>query len=89
MATNVRSQDKARKKRLRNILGGFHESTRVLPDATVALDKNWLVEWSNSVAREFIGIPKPSDRPRDIFEYIDDPDFRDYLEKGDFSRPLH
>ncbi|MGB5560742.1 MAG: phosphate regulon sensor histidine kinase PhoR [Sedimenticolaceae bacterium] len=88
IAISVRNQGKARKKRLRNILGGFHESTRILPDATVVLDKNWMVEWSNAVAQEFLGIPKPKDQPKDIFEYIDDPVFRDYLRKGDFSRPL-
>ncbi len=86
--SNLRSRGKNRKKRLRDILGGFQESTSALPDATVVMDENWIVEWSNKVASEYLGIHKPKDQPRSIFEYIDDRVFREYVDGGDYSRPL-
>ncbi len=88
IAIDVRNRGKNRKKRLRNILGGFQESTSALPDATVVLDESWMVEWSNNVARDYLGIAKPKEQARSIFEYVDDRVFREYIEQEDFSRPL-
>ncbi len=87
-ALTVRNRGKNRKKRLRNILGGFQESTSALPDATVVLDEQWVVEWSNNVARDYLGIHRYKEQPREIFDYVDDRVFREYIEAGDFSRPL-
>lgn len=87
-ALSVRNRGKSRKKRLRNILGGFQESTSALPDATVVLDEQWIVEWSNNVARDYLGIHRYKEQPRVIFDYVDDRVFREYIEAGDFSRPL-
>jgi len=85
----IRNLGKSQKKRLRNLLGGFQESTNALPDATVVLDEYWKVEWSNPAARKLLGLSKPKDQtPLGIFECIEDRVFREYITWGDFSRPL-
>ncbi|GJL83169.1 MAG: phosphate regulon sensor protein PhoR [marine bacterium B5-7] len=86
--TEIRNRGKSRKKRLRNILGGFQESTHALPDATVVLDENWMVEWANSVASQLLGIGKNREQALGIHDYIDDLVFHAYIEGGDYTRPL-
>lgn len=87
-AQDIRDRARTRKKRLRRILEGFQESTSALPDATVVLDREWNVEWTNAMAHKYLGIARGGEQLRSILEYIGDRLFRQYLETGDFTRPL-
>lgn len=87
-ANRLREREKSHKKRLRDILGGFQESTGALPDATVVLNEQWEIEWFNPVASELLGIDKTMERGGTIFTCIDDAPFRAYVEAGDYARPL-
>jgi len=87
-SNRFRKRGKSRKKRLRNILDGFQESTNALPDATVVLREDWNIEWSNPASTNLLGISKSPGKADTIFDYIDHSEFREYVEAADFSHSL-
>ena len=76
-----------RKKQVGRLLKQFKSSTRALPDATIVLNKNLHIQWLNSAATNILGIRK-SDIGQPITNLIRQPQFMQYLNKGDFSRSL-
>ena len=76
-------KEKNRKKRLRDLLKRYNATVSALPDATVILNGNWEIEWSNRAAEELLGIERARDTGLRIGNLIRDPDFDATLKKFD------
>ena len=68
-------KEKNRKKRLRDLLKRYNATVSALPDATVIINGNWEIEWSNRAAEELLGIERARDTGLRIDNLIRDPDF--------------
>ena len=69
-----------RKKRTKQILGRLNRNISALPDATVLLDSNLEIEWSNEPARYLLNVHSPQDLGQRISNFIRNPEFIDYLQ---------
>ncbi|MGD8265777.1 MAG: phosphate regulon sensor protein PhoR, partial [Chromatiales bacterium] len=76
-------KEKSRKNRLRDLLKRYNATVSALPDATVILNGNWEIEWSNRAAEELLGIERARDTGLRIGNLIRDPDFDATLKKFD------
>lgn len=88
LVEGLRGRGKKRKRKLRRLLSGFHESTNALPDATVVLDNKGQVEWWNSVAERLLGLVRKRDKGANISELVRDPVFHDYLNNEAYHQSL-
>lgn len=84
----IQRRNRKRKKKLAAMLGRFRESTAAMPDATVVLDQNGLIEWWNDAAGKALGLKQPHDVGQPITNLVRHPDLLRYLESGDFSESL-
>ena len=66
-------------------LGQLRAAVDRLPDGLMLLDRFNHVEWANETARDLHGV-FGSRRP--VHHFLNDPDFVDYLDAGQFARPL-
>ena len=80
-------QRKARKK-LKNIVDRFQRSTKALPIAAIALNKNDEIEWFNEAAERMFGLQPSRDVGNRINNLIRQPVFTNYLLKRDFREML-
>ncbi|RMG30084.1 MAG: two-component system sensor histidine kinase PhoR [Gammaproteobacteria bacterium] len=83
----LQQRNRKRKRKLGKILHRFQEATAALPDAVVVLDRNDEAEWWNDSAARLLGLQSPRDAGQRITNLLRHPDFRAYLEGGDFGRP--
>lgn len=81
---SLKKLEKRRKKKLGKIIDQFRKSTDALPDAAVVLGKNDEIEWTNTTAREILGL-QTSDKGQRIPNLIRLPVFVRYLKEGDFN----
>jgi len=81
-------RNRQRKKRLTAIVNRFHQSTEAMPDAAVVLGDHHEIEWSNRAARSLLGIRNPQDHGQRIDNLVRDPRFHEYLNRGDYERPI-
>jgi len=65
----------------------WREAARALPDGVVILDGG-KIEWCNDTAREHLQLDLSKDAGRPITHLVRIPAFSEYLEAGDFSRPM-
>lgn len=84
-----------RKKRTKEILRRLNRNISALPDATVLLNQQLEIEWSNAPAKYLLGIDPRSDygqritnlfRHPKFLRYLIAPDNKEYLE---FESPIH
>lgn len=86
----ARYQQRGRKSRKRQIRFSrrFREAANAVPDALVILDKEYRVEWANPAAARLMNIQWPEDDGRCLIEILANPDLDDFIEAGEYSRPL-
>lgn len=84
----LRAGSLRRRKRLNRLLKRFYKLAAVLPDATVMLGEQDIIEWFNKPARRLLGLQSPSDVGQYIGNLLRHPAFRDYLEKGGGEEPV-
>ncbi|MBS1162037.1 MAG: sensor signal transduction histidine kinase [Proteobacteria bacterium] len=61
---------------------------QALTDGVVLLDENYQIIFCNTTAEMQLGLVIHSDRGQPIINLVRQPEFVDYLQAGDFSRPL-
>jgi two-component system phosphate regulon sensor histidine kinase PhoR len=66
----------------------FRDTVNTLPDAVVILDPSGRIDWSNPAAGKLLGITWPESQDRLLTSLTPDPVLREFLETGDFTRPL-
>ncbi len=81
----LRKKSRKRKKRLGAILARFRESTAAMPDATVVLGEDGLIEWWNDAATRLLGLRYPQDVGQPMTNLVRHPDFYEYLAGGEYS----
>ncbi len=84
----LQRRNRRRKKKLAAMLGRFRESTAAMPDATVVLDQDGLIEWWNDAAVKAFGLKQPHDVGLPLTNLVRHPDLLRYLESGTFSESL-
>ncbi len=83
-----RRTEKKRKKRYKNVLKRLNSVISALPDAAVVLNKNMEIEWSNSKAKELLGILKDRDVGQSIHNIIRDPDISRYFNNAKKNKDM-
>lgn len=84
----LQRRNRKRKKKLASMLGRFRESTAAMPDATVVLDHDGLIEWWNDAAGKSFGLKQPHDVGQPLTNLVRHPDLVRYLDTEDFSEAL-
>ena len=85
-----RYQQRARKGRKRQLRfqRRFREAANSVPDALVVLNKAQQIEWANPAAAVLMGVHWPAHDGQRLTEVFEQRGLSDYLESGDYSRPL-
>jgi two-component system phosphate regulon sensor histidine kinase PhoR len=77
-----------REQQLSLSLEHFRITVESLPDAVVMLQPDDIIEWSNTAAETLLGIPAATGGGQRLSACARDPLLDEYLQAGDFSRPL-
>ncbi len=80
----IKKSEKRRKKKLRNIIDQFRQSTEALPNAVVILGPHDEIDWANKAARDVFGL-KTSDKGQRIPNLIRFPEFNRYLRSRNYK----
>ena len=80
-------KSRKRKKRVQKLVRRFNQFSAALPDATVVLNAQNEIVWSNAAAESYLGI-SPRDRGHRIVNLIRKPAFVHYLNQARFDEPL-
>jgi len=70
-----RDDYKRKKKRLSRYLKQFKRATSALPDATIVLNEEGVIEWANAAARTILNVHWPQDAHQRISNLIRHPEF--------------
>ena len=81
-------QTEHREDQLNEMLGRFQSAAAAMPDAMVILSQEGDIEWANPSAGRLFGIRYPRDAGTRLFNLLRDPDFIQYLQRGDYSELL-
>jgi two-component system, OmpR family, phosphate regulon sensor histidine kinase PhoR len=83
-------QQRGRKRRKRQIRFSrrFREAADAVPDALLILDKQQRIEWTNPAAARLLDIQWPRDRGCRLDEVITQPGLAEFIESGEYARPL-
>jgi two-component system, OmpR family, phosphate regulon sensor histidine kinase PhoR len=82
-----RDQERSRE-RLAASLERFREAAGVLPDGVIMLDSENRIDWFNPSAQGQFGFDPERDGGTLVTDLLRQPDFADYIGRGDFSEPL-
>ncbi|MDA8363398.1 MAG: phosphate regulon sensor histidine kinase PhoR [Gammaproteobacteria bacterium] len=74
-----------REDQLTQMLARFQNTSAATPDAMVVLAHNDVIEWANPAAERLLGIAFARDHGLRVTNLLRDPDFANYLKKGDFA----
>lgn len=77
-----------RKKRLTGLIKRFQEATAAMPDATVILDADGVIEWFNGAAQPLLGLQPGRDVGQRLLNLIRNPEFRRFLVMGAPNEPI-
>jgi two-component system phosphate regulon sensor histidine kinase PhoR len=80
----LQKRNRKRKKKLASMLSRFRESTAAMPDATVVMDADGVIEWWNDAASRLLGL-RQQDTGQPITNLLRHPHFHEFLEREDFS----
>jgi len=83
-------QQRGRKGRKRQIrfTRRFREAADSVPDALIVLDKAKGIAWANPAAAVLMDLHWPRDNGKSLLECFAHPELADYIDAGDYSRPI-
>ena len=84
----LEEDQRQRKQQLSRALEHLRETVETLPDAIVILQADDVIEWSNAAAETLLGIPAATAGGQRLSACVRDPLLDEYLQAGNFSRPL-
>ena len=73
---------------LRELTNNVLSAAQALPAAAVTLDKSFQIEWCNAQSQRLLDLVYEKDRGYNIFNIIRLPEFFDYAQSRQWSRPL-
>ncbi len=75
----------AYERELRNVIERFRQAASAIPDGIVVLDAANRIDWANARALTQFGLDLAKDRRRPIANLVRQPEFRRYVESGDYG----
>ena len=78
-----------RRRQLARLIVRSRRGAQALPYGVAILDADYRLDWCNTAAREHLGLDPEHDRGRRIVNFVREPEFVEYVARGDFTRPLH
>lgn len=84
----MQQKDRRERVRLRALIGYLRESFASLPYGAVMIDPENNIEWSNKAAEALLGLRFPDDTGQQIVNLVRGPEFVNYFEAEDYSKPL-
>ena len=76
------------KHRFVQLLRQIQHSTAALPDGVVILDAEFEIRWFNRMAAQLLGLRRPADLGLRVDHLVRQPEFGDYLARGEYSNPV-
>jgi two-component system phosphate regulon sensor histidine kinase PhoR len=77
-----------REDRLTEMVARFQSASAATPDAMVIVSPQHEIEWANAAAERLLGMSTPRDIGQRVVNLIRYPNFRKYLERGDYTEAL-
>src|SRR5690606_12361388 len=84
---HLQKRQNRERQRLQATLNRVQDTTAALPDAVVLLDKRGNMNWWNETASELLGF-RPDDRHQALVNFIRNPQFVRYFERGHYAEPI-
>jgi len=81
-------QASRRQDQLSGMLTRFQKAASAMPDAVVVLSQDDDIEWANRSAAKLLGIRYPRDVGVRLPNLMREPDFADYLQRGEYAETL-
>ncbi|MDH3514478.1 MAG: phosphate regulon sensor histidine kinase PhoR [Gammaproteobacteria bacterium] len=81
-------QASRRQDHLSGMLTRFQKAASAMPDAVIVLSQQGDIEWANTSAARLLGVRYPRDVGMRLINLLRDPEFAQYLERGDYSELL-
>lgn len=73
---------------LKQSLEQFQSALEALPDGVIFMDAHRRILWMNTLAVDMMGLIPGQDQGTPIEHLVREPEFTNYLQKGEFSEPL-
>ncbi|MCR4302244.1 MAG: phosphate regulon sensor histidine kinase PhoR [Sulfuricaulis sp.] len=77
-----------RQDHLSSMLTRFQKAASAMPDAVIVLSHQGDIEWANTSAATLLGVRYPRDAGMRLINLLRDPEFAQYLERGDYTELL-
>lgn len=77
-----------REAQLSEMLTRFQDAASAMPDAVVILSQQGDIEWANPAAASLLDIRFPDDTGMRLLNLLRDPDFAQYVQRGDYTESL-
>lgn len=74
---------------LKSIIDRAQESTAALEMAVVMINRRGQLEWWNPAAERLLGLHQDNDQNQPVVNLLRQPEFVEYFEAGDYTRPLN
>lgn len=71
-----------------DVLQQLQRVSAAVPDAMVVLSSGHHIQWLNPAAERLLGLKSPRDQGARIVNLLRNPDFQDYIARGDFTQTL-
>ena len=77
-----------RRRQLAQLIVRSRRGAQALPYGVAILDANYRLDWCNTAAREHLGLDPERDRGEPLVNFVRQPEFVEYVARGDFDHPL-
>jgi two-component system, OmpR family, phosphate regulon sensor histidine kinase PhoR len=88
LVVRIYRRKKYHKKRLIDVVREFRGLTSALPDGIVVLGRDREIQWFNPRAARLLGLRRKIDYGHRVDNLVRHPEFRSYLDRGDFATPV-
>jgi len=77
----IQRHNRQRQEKLISHLNRYRQSTEAMPDATMILKQNWVIEWFNSKASDYFSLERGKDTGKILTHLLREPSLLDFLNK--------
>lgn len=88
LVTRIYRRKQFHKKRIVNLFREFRRLTTAMPDGVIVLNAQREIQWFNRNAMRLLGLRRKMDFGQRIDNLLRHPDFRRYLESGEYDTPV-
>ncbi|MBW7983463.1 phosphate regulon sensor histidine kinase PhoR [Enterobacillus tribolii] len=85
----MQQRNRRRRRELALLIKRFRSGAESLPDAIVMTTEEGNIFWCNKLAQHLLGFRWPEDSGQHVLNLLRYPEFSQYLQQRDFSRPLN